>query len=210
VGLVEPFRSRVEELLRAAGGQVTVVSGFRTYAQQVALRRTNGCPDIYTSPASSCDVPTARPGESQHEKGLAVDFGGNLALAATLAGGLGLKRTVMPKEPWHFEPVDAAGGGNRVVNAVAAVGSAEPDGLVEGIVRGLRNLTVTGLFLAGATALVVMGGYRTVTGRSLAGDTAKVGTQAATAAATGGTGTAAKAAAGGAKRAASRTTTKGA
>jgi D-alanyl-D-alanine carboxypeptidase len=48
--------------------------GWRSTERQKALRRINGCPDIHTSPASSCRVPTARPGQSQHETGLAVDF----------------------------------------------------------------------------------------------------------------------------------------
>jgi len=48
--------------------------GFRTAADQIRLRTVNGCPDIYTSPPSSCRVPTARPGTSNHELGLAIDF----------------------------------------------------------------------------------------------------------------------------------------
>jgi len=50
--------------------------GFRTMAQQIELRTTNGCPDIYDSPSSSCSVPTARPGYSNHQMGLAIDFHG--------------------------------------------------------------------------------------------------------------------------------------
>lgn len=48
--------------------------GWRSPQRQIELRRINGCPDVHSSPASSCRVPTARPGQSQHESGLAVDF----------------------------------------------------------------------------------------------------------------------------------------
>lgn len=48
--------------------------GFRTAAEQIRLRSVNGCPDIYTASPSSCRVPTAIPGTSNHELGLAIDY----------------------------------------------------------------------------------------------------------------------------------------
>jgi len=54
--------------VRLSGG------GFRTMEGQVAARRRNGCPDIYSSPSSTCDTPTARPGYSNHQMGLSIDF----------------------------------------------------------------------------------------------------------------------------------------
>lgn len=51
--------------------------GWRSPEQQIALRRQNCGPthyDIYDKPSSQCSPPTARPGTSMHEKGLAVDF----------------------------------------------------------------------------------------------------------------------------------------
>jgi zinc D-Ala-D-Ala carboxypeptidase len=57
-----------------ADGIVLGGHGWRSIESQVRLRQVNGCPDIYTSPASSCRVPTAIPGSSEHEKGLAIDF----------------------------------------------------------------------------------------------------------------------------------------
>ena len=57
-----------------AEGVMLTGSGYRSRAQQAALRVSNGCPDIDRSPSSSCRVPTARPGLSQHEAGLAIDF----------------------------------------------------------------------------------------------------------------------------------------
>jgi hypothetical protein len=211
-GLVEPLRSKVRQLLALAGGAITVTSGRRSYAEQAALRVKNGCPDVYRSPSSTCRVPTAIPGTSRHEAGLAVDLGGDLALAAKLAPQVGLKAAVRG-EPWHFEPVDAkaSGGdagpatvGGRIVTGVAAVGTGG-DGIVDGILRRLRDLTITAMIVSGAAALVVMGGYRTVTGRSLTRDAAKVGGELGLAATTGGTGTAVKA--GAAKAAATKAPT---
>ncbi|WP_051807864.1 M15 family metallopeptidase [Actinoplanes subtropicus] len=85
--------------------------GFRTKEQQIKLRVTNGCPDIWTAPASSCRVPTAIPGHSLHEIGLAVDltYGGRAIpnhdsvayqwLAAN-ASRYGFEN--LPSEPWHW------------------------------------------------------------------------------------------------------------
>jgi D-alanyl-D-alanine carboxypeptidase len=85
--------------------------GFRTRDQQIRLRIANGCPDIWTAPSSSCKVPTAIPGRSLHELGLAVDmtYGGKsipnhasvaykwLAAHAARYGYVNL-----PSEPWHW------------------------------------------------------------------------------------------------------------
>ena len=84
--------------------------GFRTKQRQIELRKINGCPDVWTAPASSCRVPTAIPGRSLHEIGLAVDItsGGRtittqspafqwLAAHADEYGFVNL-----PSEPWHW------------------------------------------------------------------------------------------------------------
>ncbi|MFI7600262.1 M15 family metallopeptidase [Actinoplanes sp. NPDC049681] len=84
--------------------------GFRTRDQQIKLRKINGCPDVWTAPASSCRVPTAIPGRSLHELGLAVDIssGGRTIgrdsdafrwLAAN-AGRYGFVN--LPSEAWHW------------------------------------------------------------------------------------------------------------
>jgi hypothetical protein len=101
-----------------ADGIVLGGSGYRSPEAQAALRRTNGCPDVWTSPASSCRVPTAIPGSSEHEKGLAVDFTyqgrticfprssanchGNPAFdwLRANAGRFGLRN--LPSEAWHW------------------------------------------------------------------------------------------------------------
>jgi LAS superfamily LD-carboxypeptidase LdcB len=61
-------------------------NGFRDPSEQVALRRRN-CGSssyaIYEAPASACSPPTAPPGSSMHEQGLAIDFtsGGDGAIS---------------------------------------------------------------------------------------------------------------------------------
>ncbi len=48
--------------------------GWRSPQRTAELRVINGCPDVYESSPSSCRIPTARPGTSMHERGLAIDF----------------------------------------------------------------------------------------------------------------------------------------
>ena len=87
--------------------------GYRSSDGQVAARRAN-CGtsdyDIYEKPASECSPPTARPGQSMHEQGLAVDFTWNGQLIQSRnaafgwlsrnAGRFGLAN--LPREPWHW------------------------------------------------------------------------------------------------------------
>lgn len=62
--------------------------GFRTMEEQIQARIRNGCPDIYDSPASACRIPTARPGYSNHQMGLAIDFNGvGLCPSSTIIDG---------------------------------------------------------------------------------------------------------------------------
>ncbi len=58
----------------AADGVTLTGSGWRSPERTAELRVINGCPDVYTASPSSCRIPTARPGQSQHERGLAIDF----------------------------------------------------------------------------------------------------------------------------------------
>lgn len=105
--LKPPFREAVIAWLDAGDGAFWISSGLRTRQEQIDLRVSNGCPDIFTSPASTCRVPTAIPGTSKHERGEAVDIAGDKGLAARLAPRFGLGLTV-PGEDWHFEVVDPA------------------------------------------------------------------------------------------------------
>ncbi len=100
-------------LLSAADAAGITLSGggYRSPAAQIQTRRNNGCPDVYNSPASSCRPPTARPGQSMHEQGLAIDFTCNGALIRSRsgpcwtwlsanAGRFGFRN--LPSEPWHW------------------------------------------------------------------------------------------------------------
>ncbi|MFF5288807.1 M15 family metallopeptidase [Paractinoplanes globisporus] len=85
--------------------------GFRTKERQIELRVINGCPDIWTAPASSCRVPTAIPGRSLHEIGLAIDltYGGKtigsrdgVAFKWLAANAARYGLVNLPSEPWHW------------------------------------------------------------------------------------------------------------
>ena len=87
---------------------------YRDPAAQIATRRNNCGPtdyDIWIKPASQCSPPTARPGTSMHEQGLAIDFtcSGSLITVragdcwnwlATNAATYGFYN--LPSEPWHW------------------------------------------------------------------------------------------------------------
>lgn len=94
---------------RADGVNLTG-AGYRSPLQQIALRKAH-CGDsyeaIYLMPASACRPPTARPGGSQHEIGLAVDFTDAMsrdtpgfAWLAAHAEFYGFYN--LPSEPWHW------------------------------------------------------------------------------------------------------------
>lgn len=100
-GLHPLLQTSVDRLLTAAKGGVTLVSGRRTNQRQSELWAEAlvryGDPEI-------ADNWVARPGTSMHERGLAVDLGGDLELAARLVEHLGLPlHRPLPHEPYHFE-----------------------------------------------------------------------------------------------------------
>ncbi|HVM54530.1 MAG TPA: M15 family metallopeptidase [Acidimicrobiales bacterium] len=98
-------------LLDAAAGDGVPLSGwgYRDPADQQRLREAH-CPDPARSPAASCRPPTARPGHSMHERGLAVDFTyqGRTVSSSSVAyrwltanaGRYGFRN--LPGEPWHW------------------------------------------------------------------------------------------------------------
>ncbi|HUQ38540.1 MAG TPA: M15 family metallopeptidase [Acidimicrobiales bacterium] len=104
---------RLLDAARAAGFSLGG-GGYRSSDGQVAARRAH-CGssnyDIYDKPASQCRPPTARPGQSMHERGLAIDFtsGGRLINSHSNpawkwlnanAGRFGLHN--LKSEPWHW------------------------------------------------------------------------------------------------------------
>jgi hypothetical protein len=98
----------------SADGLTLGGGGYRSSESQIALRRAHcGTSDyaIYEMSPSSCSPPTARPGQSMHEQGLAVDFtcngGGALSSSSPCfswlrsnAGSYGFIN--LPSEPWHW------------------------------------------------------------------------------------------------------------
>ncbi|HET9542719.1 MAG TPA: D-alanyl-D-alanine carboxypeptidase family protein [Acidimicrobiales bacterium] len=97
-------------IVAAANDGVTLTGGgYRDSAQQIALRRAHcGSSDyaIYQAPSSSCSPPTAIPGTSMHEQGLAIDFD-NCSYGTSVynwlsghAAGYGLYN--LPSESWHW------------------------------------------------------------------------------------------------------------
>jgi D-alanyl-D-alanine carboxypeptidase len=107
--IAAPFQRMIDDAAKA--GVPLSGGGFRTRQQQIALRTVNGCPDIWTAPSSSCKVPTAIPGRSLHEIGLAIDMtSGRKTISDRkssafkwLAGNAGRYGFVnLPSEPWHW------------------------------------------------------------------------------------------------------------
>lgn len=102
-GLHPLMERAVDALLDAAGGRVSLVSGWRSSERQSelwaeALRR-HGDPEV-------ADDWVAQTGTSMHERGLAVDLAGDLEHAAELVRSLGLPlHRPLGHEPWHFELV---------------------------------------------------------------------------------------------------------
>ena len=112
----ESIASKVQDLLEHAArdGLRLTGGGYRSAASQIALRRAHcGTSQwaIYQKPSYQCRPPTARPGKSMHERGLAIDFRHNgrsvtsrnstaFRWLAANAKTYGLYN--LPSEPWHW------------------------------------------------------------------------------------------------------------
>ena len=97
-----------------ADGIILRGGGYRDPASQIALRKAHCGPteyDIWQKPASQCHPPTAPPGKSMHEQGLAIDFTWNgtvitsrsspaFVWLAANANSFGFYN--LPSEPWHW------------------------------------------------------------------------------------------------------------
>jgi hypothetical protein len=100
-GLHPVLARAVERLVDASRGEVWVVSGFRSAAEQRAL--WEAALARYGS-AERADDWVAPPRRSMHQRGLAVDLGGDVERAAVLVVRLGLPlHRPLSNEPWHFE-----------------------------------------------------------------------------------------------------------
>ena len=109
------IRGKLAALIATAARDGIVFSGggYRSSRAQVQLRAAhcgNSTYGIYQAPASSCRPPTARPGRSMHEQGLAVDFQqGGRTLTRGSSGYRWLRANGakygffnLPSEPWHW------------------------------------------------------------------------------------------------------------
>ncbi len=112
----QSIAGKVEDMLAAASadGISLAGGGYRSSDAQIAVRRSNcGTSEyaIWQMPPSQCSPPTARPGSSQHERGLAIDFTYNGSLIrsrsndgfkwlAANAASYGFHN--LPSEPWHW------------------------------------------------------------------------------------------------------------
>jgi len=103
--------AQVTAMIQAAGADGVYLSGggYRDSAQQIALRQSH-CGSsyyaVYQMPSSSCSPPTAIPGTSMHEQGLAIDFD-NCSYGTSVynwlsanAASYGLYN--LPSESWHW------------------------------------------------------------------------------------------------------------
>lgn len=117
ITVASSIADRVRGLLNAAAADGITLSGFgyRDFNVQISLRRQNcGTSDyaIWEMPPDACSPPTARPGYSYHERGLAIDFTANgrfissrsnpgFVWLAANAGRFGFYN--LPSEPWHWD-----------------------------------------------------------------------------------------------------------
>jgi hypothetical protein len=104
-GLDPRLEAAIGHLVAESGGRVYVVSGYRSLREQQVL--WTRALQQYGS-AEAADDWVAPPGHSMHERGLAVDMGGDLSLAASLVERLDLPIwRPLSHEPHHFELVGA-------------------------------------------------------------------------------------------------------
>jgi LAS superfamily LD-carboxypeptidase LdcB len=107
---------KVDQMISAARADGVDLGGwgYRDNIKQIELRQKH-CGtseyDVWEKPASSCRPPTARPGQSMHERGLAIDFtynGGSITTRSN-PGFVWLANNAhrwsfvnLPSEPWHW------------------------------------------------------------------------------------------------------------
>jgi hypothetical protein len=121
-GAIEPSRGVNVSIASQALAMITSMqqaglspsgSAFRSYEAQQGLRQKN-CPDPVNSSASACSPPTAKPGTSFHEVGLAIDFSNMCYPSSTCAAGTNANYdwlvanaskfgfTKLNSEAWHW------------------------------------------------------------------------------------------------------------
>ena len=103
--------AQVTAMIQAAGADGVYLSGggYRDSAQQIALRQSHCGSSYYATyqmPSSSCSPPTAIPGTSMHEQGLAIDFD-NCSYGTSVYNWLSANAASygmynLPSESWHW------------------------------------------------------------------------------------------------------------
>lgn len=104
-GMQPTFESKIQQLVAMSKGRVWINSGFRSDALQAKLYAQAKIdhpqdPGMWVAP----------PGQSNHNRGLAADLGGDIGYAHQIAAQLGLTFP-MSWEPWHIEPAGLRTGG---------------------------------------------------------------------------------------------------
>jgi len=112
ITVAKSIAGNLQSMLNAAAsdGVVLCGGGYRSSDGQIQTRKANCGTShyaIYEMPASQCRPPTARPGTSMHERGLAIDFS-NCSSRSTAcyqwlsrnAASFGFRN--LPSEPWHW------------------------------------------------------------------------------------------------------------
>ncbi len=120
ISVAASIAGQLQSLLNAASGAGIELggSGYRDPSAQVAVRRANcGSSNyaIYQMSPSECSPPTARPGSSMHEQGLAIDFteGGSVLTRGSAGFGWLSGNAAqygfynLPSEPWHWSTTGA-------------------------------------------------------------------------------------------------------
>ena len=116
ITVAKSIASKVDALMTKAKADGIALGGYgyRNSSQQVALRKAHCGPtdyDIYEKPSNQCHPPTARPGASMHERGLAIDFTyqgsiitskSNPAFKWLSANAKNYGLYNLPSEPWHW------------------------------------------------------------------------------------------------------------
>ena len=108
-GTDDEFARRMQEMIRASGGRIQVISAYRSVERQAQLYAD--AVRKYGSEAAARKW-VAPPGRSNHNRGLAVDLsytGDGREWAHQNAYRFGL-HFPMDHEPWHIEPIGVRDG----------------------------------------------------------------------------------------------------
>jgi hypothetical protein len=154
-GLTPIMSRQVQALIAASHGRVRLVSGYRTLEEQHALY--DQAVKMYGMDHAAAWV--ADPAHSNHVKGSAADFAGDITTLHQLAPQFGLVAP-MSWEPWHLEmsstrlhssPMAYTTSPAGETNPTQADFSSSPGHVAANFAESLLPLTTNGLGATGAT-----------------------------------------------------------